>query len=86
MLVSMFTVVGVALLARFWLNAPLRWAVVVPAAAVMIGGAVMILVPDIVAGVGEPGSLTTGSAWLGFAASVGAMIGNTLFIVLAQVS
>ncbi|KAI3427008.1 hypothetical protein D9Q98_006951 [Chlorella vulgaris] len=84
MLVSMFTVVGVALLARFWLKAPLRWAVVVPAAAVMIGGAVMILVPDIVAGVGEPGSLTTGGAWLGFAASVGAMVGNTLFIVLAQ--
>ena len=37
------------------------------------------------AGVGQPGSLTTTSAWLGFAASVGALAGNVLFIVLAQV-
>jgi hypothetical protein len=85
MLVSMFTVVGVALLAWLWLKASPRWAAVLPAAGVMIGGAVMILVPDIVQGAGEPGSLTTGRAWLGFAASVGAMLGNTLFIVLAQV-
>lgn len=50
MLVSMFTVVGVALLGRLWLKAPLRWAAVAPAAGVMIGGAAMLLVPDIQAG------------------------------------
>lgn len=148
MLLSLFTVVCVAVLSRLWLKAPVQWAAVVPAAAVMLGGAAMVLVPDIQAsgvgslclhcwrctaeggvhaacraawpgslgmplpgkhapwasegrdltdgprrtpasaqgGAGEPGSLTTTRAWLGFAASVGAMLGNTCFIVLAQAS
>ncbi|KAL4427709.1 hypothetical protein ABPG75_001798 [Micractinium tetrahymenae] len=84
MLVSLFTVACVAVLSRLWLKAPIRWAAVVPAAAVMLGGAAMVLVPDNKGGGGEPGSLTTTRAWLGFAASVGAMLGNTLFIILAQ--
>lgn len=42
----MFTVVGVALVGRVWLGVPLPRPLV-PAAAVMIGGALMILVPDI---------------------------------------
>ena len=50
MLVSMFTVVGVALLARLWLHVALAWALVAPAAVVMIGGAAMVLVPNIQVG------------------------------------
>ena len=47
MLVSMFAVVGVALLSRLWLRVPLHWGLVAPVATVMIGGACMVLVPDI---------------------------------------
>lgn len=150
MLLSLFTVVCVAVLSRLWLKTPVQWAAVVPAAAVMLGGAAMVLVPDIKAskgtdlaclqppasrhqtgstahpsstaeapclsspaclsgctrilgcpgmrlshplhaaavqgGAGEPGSLTTGRAWLGFGASVAAMLGNSLFIIIAQAS
>lgn len=84
MLLSLFTVVCVAVLSRLWLKTPVQWAAVVPAAAVMLGGAAMVLVPDIKGGAGEPGSLTTGRAWLGFGASVAAMLGNSLFIIIAQ--
>ncbi|KAL4444615.1 hypothetical protein ABPG77_002432 [Micractinium sp. CCAP 211/92] len=84
MLVSLFTVVCVAVLSRLWLKTPVQWAAVVPAAAIMLGGAAMVLVPDIKDGSGEAGSLTTARAWLGFGASVAAMLGNTLFIILAQ--
>ncbi len=47
MLVSLFTVVCVAMLSRMWLKTPVQWAAVVPAAAIMLGGAAMVLVPDI---------------------------------------
>ena len=46
MLVTMFTVVGVALVGRAFLRVPLSWALP-PAAALMIGGSAMVLVPNI---------------------------------------
>ncbi|PRW58098.1 Ankyrin repeat-containing YAR1 [Chlorella sorokiniana] len=83
MLVSMFTVLGVALLGRLWLKAPLPRGLL-PAATCMIGGAAMVLVPNILDGAGQPGSLTTGRGWLGFAAAVGALLGTIVYLVLLQ--
>jgi len=46
MLVTMFTVVGVALVGRAFLKVLLSWALP-PAAALMISGSAMVLVPNI---------------------------------------
>ncbi|GAB4822944.1 hypothetical protein N2152v2_009990 [Parachlorella kessleri] len=85
MLVTMFTVVGVALVGRAFLQVPLSWALP-PAAALMIGGSAMVLVPNIKGGAGEPGSLTSVQAWLGFVASLGALALTVMFIILTQAS
>lgn len=82
-LVSMFTVVGVAAVGKLWLGLPVPRPLYV-AAPIMLGGACMVVVPNILDGTG-PGSLTTGSAWLGFAASVGVWLGLVVFISLVQV-
>lgn len=44
-----------------------------------------MLVPDMVDGAGEPGSLTTGKAWVGFGASIGALCLTVVYIILLQV-
>lgn len=79
----MFTVVGVAIVGSLWLGLPIPRALF-PAAAVMIAGACMVIIPNILSG-DVAGSLNSGKGWLGFAASVGVLMGLIVFISLVQV-
>ncbi|GAB4819669.1 hypothetical protein N2152v2_006715 [Parachlorella kessleri] len=84
MLITLFTVVGVALGGRLWLKIPLPRMLPV-AAVVMIGGAAMIVVPNAVAGGGSAqGSLTTGTAWMGFGLAIGALLLTIAYLTLLQ--
>jgi hypothetical protein len=85
MLTSMFTVLGVAALSALWLCARLPRGIL-PAAGLMLAGAAMVLVPDILHGAGRPGSLTapSGRGWLGLAAALGALACTVAYLVLLQ--
>lgn len=81
----MFTIIGVAAVGKLWLHIPIPRALY-PAAAIMLGGACMVMLPNILGSDGTPGALTTGRAWLGFAASVGVWLGLVAFVSLLQAS
>ncbi|GAB4819668.1 hypothetical protein N2152v2_006714 [Parachlorella kessleri] len=84
MLSTLFTVVGVALWGRLWLKIPLPRPLPFAAAA-MIGGAVMIVVPNVISGEGSAqGSLTTGTAWMGFGLAIGALLLTIAYLTLLQ--
>ncbi|KAL4421462.1 hypothetical protein ABPG75_010753 [Micractinium tetrahymenae] len=81
-LVSMFTVVGVALVGWLWLRIPIPRPLYFAAVA-MLAGALMVMLPDILAAVG-PGSLSGTRGWLGFAASVGVWLSLVAYISFLQ--
>jgi hypothetical protein len=74
-------VLGVAIFQRVFLHHSLPLTIW-PAAAVMLGGAAMVIVPTI--GQGAAAGLNSGRGWLGFGLSVASMVFTVIYFVSLQ--